>query len=422
MSLYNEDELTAPEWIDRDFIQMVLAKYEKVADVELISYDMSPACMKGDHYASIMFRCKVEYRLGDSIVKRSLIMKTLPVEEDSKKREFLMNSKLFETEIKMYCETLPKFEKILAECGEPTKLSAGLFYHALQPHKILIMEDLCELGYSTVRARYLTEHELKVVYTKLAKLHAVSYMLGQSDEEHESVAQYQDGFLATSLPVVKDMMISGMKSFLKMLSSRQQFAIYVDKVQVISEEMQQSCKDLFNAYKLNGNKGDVFVLNHGDFHMRNMMFKINSEESAKDMLMVDYQISCYAPSCIDLIYSQFMIMSPTMRLQRRHAMMRYYFTEFLRILKKLNFEGDLPKYSLFQQSTLKYRHFAIYCLGVFLPLVLGFLTKTAEELKDVNAAEVSENPDSNSHLYYTPEFIAEVENFMPLLLDEGYLD
>lgn len=55
-------------------------------------------------------------------------------------------------------------------------------------------------------------------------------------------------------------------------------------------------------------------------------------------------------------------------------------------------------------------------------MVLGFLTKTAEELKDVNAAEVSENPDSNSHLYYTPEFIAEVENFMPLLLDEGYLD
>ncbi|XP_058974181.1 uncharacterized protein LOC131800648 [Musca domestica] len=420
MSLFNEDELTAPAWINQDFIKMVLAKYENVADVEIINYDMSPASMKGDHYASIMFRCKVEYRLGDNIVKRSLIMKTLPVEEDSKKREFLMDSKLFETEIKMYSETLPKFEKILAECGEPTKLSAGLFYHALQPHKILIMEDLCELGFNTLRGRYLTEDELKVVYTKLAKLHAVSYMLGQG-EEHESVAQYQDGFMSISLPMMKDMMSYGMKHFLDVLESRDEFAIYVDKVKVIFNELEEACKDLFNAYKTNGNKGDIFVLNHGDFHMRNMMFKLNSEESVEDVMMVDYQISCYAPSCIDLIYSQFMLMSPELRM-RRHSLIRFYFTEFLRILKKLDFEGKLPKYSQFQQSTLKYRHFVMYCMGVLLPLVLGFLAKPAEELKEIDTTKLPENPDMNAYLYFSPEVFEEIRNFMPVLLNEGYLD
>ncbi|XP_073825379.1 uncharacterized protein [Musca autumnalis] len=426
MSLYNEDELTAPAWIDQQFIQMVLSKHEKVENVEILNYEMSPASMKGDHYASIMFRCKVEYRLSNAvdIIKRSLILKTLPVEEDSKKREFLMDSKLFETEIKMYSETLPKFEKILAECGEPTKLCASLFYHALEPHKILIMEDLCELGYNTVRGRYLTEDELQLVYTKLAKIHAVSYMLGQSGEEqdHESVAQYQDGFMTISTPMMKDMMSYGVKHFMDLLTSREEFAIYVDKVKVTFNEMEAACKDLFNVYKMNGDKGDdIFVLNHGDFHMRNMMFKFNTEERIEDVMMVDYQISCYAPSCIDLIYSQFMLMSPELRMQR-HRLMRFYFGEFVRILKKLNFNGKLPKYSQFQQSTLKYRHFVMYCMGVLLPLVLGFLAKPAEDLKDVDTAKLPENPDLNAHLYLAPEVVEEVRNFMPLLLNEGYLD
>ncbi|XP_073819399.1 uncharacterized protein [Musca autumnalis] len=424
MSLYNEDELTAPAWIDQDFIKMVLSKHEKVENVEILNYEMSPASMKGDHYASIMFRCKVEYRLSNAvdIIKRSLILKTLPVEEDNKKREFLMDLKLFETEIKMYSETLPRFETILAECGEPTKLSASLFYHALEPHKILIMEDLCELGYNTVRGRYLTEEELQMVYTKLAKIHAVSYLLGHSEKDHDSVAQYQDGILTISTPLMKDLMTYGMKHFMALLTSRDEFAIYVDKVKGIFDEMETASKELFNVYKMYGDKGgDIFVLNHGDFHMRNMMFKFNTEECIEDMMMVDYQFSCYAPSCIDLIYSQFMLMSPELRMQR-HRLMRFYFGEFVRILQKLNFNGKLPKYSQFQQSTLKYRHFVMFCFGIFLPLVLGFLAKPAEDLKDIDTAKLSENPDQNAYLYMVPEVVEEVRNFMPLLLNEGYLD
>lgn len=146
MSLYNGDELVAPSWIDRGFLEKVLTTYGKGGQVEvtqrknfvnclicinifltnfkIIKYDMSPACMKGDHYGSIMFRCKVEYSFAgnDTIATKSLIIKTLPVEHN-KKRELLQEAGLFETEIRMYAETLPKIEQILAKCGEPTKLA-----------------------------------------------------------------------------------------------------------------------------------------------------------------------------------------------------------------------------------------------------------------------------------------------------------
>lgn len=80
--------------------------------------------MKGDHYASIMFRCNINYNIGNSLdnIQRSLVLKTLP--DEGMKADMLQQSNVFETEINMYTKTLPKIEKILAECGEPTKLAA----------------------------------------------------------------------------------------------------------------------------------------------------------------------------------------------------------------------------------------------------------------------------------------------------------
>lgn len=82
--------------------------------------------MKGDHYASIMFRCKVDYSFsiegGAKSRQQCFVLKTLP--DVGKKAELLQQSKTFETEISMYSKTLPKIEQILKENGEACKLAA----------------------------------------------------------------------------------------------------------------------------------------------------------------------------------------------------------------------------------------------------------------------------------------------------------
>lgn len=81
--------------------------------------------MKGDHYASIMFRCKISFN-SDSYKEskqKSIIIKTMPTEEGPK-RDMLNEANLFETEIGIYTEALPKIEKVFANCGEPIKLAA----------------------------------------------------------------------------------------------------------------------------------------------------------------------------------------------------------------------------------------------------------------------------------------------------------
>ncbi|TMW48628.1 hypothetical protein DOY81_006293 [Sarcophaga bullata] len=353
MSIYNEDELIAPDWINQEFLEKVLRQYEKCEDIN--SFDISPASMKGDHYASIMFRCKLNYKLDSSVndKQKSLIIKTLP--DVGAKNELLKESKVFQTEIKMYSETLPKIEKILKDCGEPTRLSAEIIYQSLEPRKLIIFEDLCESGFDTIRGRYLNEEELKLVYRKIAKLHAVSYMLGVS-EDYESVTQYDAGIFCESVIMSMDLIAKGIFNFIEMLAKHKEFEVYLEKVKALQPEIKETCKALYSAYKSNAGKDHIFVLNHGDFHMRNLMFKLDGNQQAEDLIMVDYQISCFGPSNIDMVYSQYMLMSPELRL-RRNEFMQYYFTEFMRMLKKMNFERVLPRYSEFQITGLKYRHF-----------------------------------------------------------------
>lgn len=207
-----------------------------------------------------------------------------------------------------------------------------------------------------MRDRYLNEDEIKAVYRKIAKLHAVSYMLGHS-EDHEGVTKYQDGIFSSSMVMQNELMANGINYFMDMLSKYEEFKIYYDKIKAMEPNLSKVCKALYTAYKLNKGKGDIFVLNHGDFHMKNLMFKFSKKNHLEDLIMVDYQISCYAPSNIDIVYSQYMMLSSELRL-RRHELSQYYFEEFLKMLKKIRYEGELPVFSEFQIAGIKYRHFS----------------------------------------------------------------
>lgn len=77
--------------------------------------EISPASARGDHY-DVMFRVHVEYSIQKRKFSKSLIIKTTP-EAEGHKKEFLADSKIFQTEIAMFTQVLPKFRAILREAG-----------------------------------------------------------------------------------------------------------------------------------------------------------------------------------------------------------------------------------------------------------------------------------------------------------------
>lgn len=170
---FNEDELEAPSWLNAQFLGGILAAYENCTELKVTDLKISPATAQGDHYASVMFRATAEYSTCNGKFSKPLIIKTMP-EQEGHKKDMLAESHLFETEIGMYCQVLPEFERILVETGDMTKLFAPCLYHSLEPRQVMIFEDLVPLGYSVVRDRSVSLEELKAVFSKLAKWHAVS--------------------------------------------------------------------------------------------------------------------------------------------------------------------------------------------------------------------------------------------------------
>ncbi|KAM7361867.1 uncharacterized protein ACRADG_012731 [Cochliomyia hominivorax] len=421
MSIYNEDELEAPSWINHEFLENVLQQYEKCEHIKINNFDITPASLKGDHYGSVMFRCKLNYNLNKSMgsIKRSFVIKTIP-EEEGTKREMLGASGVFETEISMYKETLPLIEKILADNGEPTKLGAGLIYAALEPHKIIIMEDLCEAGYDTVRGRNLTEDEVKLIYKKIAKFHAVSYVLAKG-ENSQMVTKYDKGLFCNSTIIDMDLIRNGVPNFIKVLSKFTEFSLYVNKIKAMDSEILKGCIRLYKAYKVNPQQDDIYVLNHGDFHMKNLMFKRNKSEQLEDAIMVDYQMNCFAPSTLDTTYSQYLILSPELRM-RKNEFMHYYFEEFIRVLKLLKYPGKLPLYSQFQIASYRYKELGLFLLTTFLPMFVGIILSKAEDLKDIDSTKLMEDVDKMLAVYDNPKYIEDMRRFLPILLTEGYLD
>lgn len=65
---------------------------------------------------------------------------------------------------------------------------------------------------------------------------------------------------------------------------------------------------------------------------------------------------------------------------------------------------------------------ALNMLAIFYPLVIGFLLKSQEELKDTDTNELLENPDMVAQNYKLPAYINDLRKILPILLSEGYLD
>ncbi|XP_011176499.1 uncharacterized protein LOC105208389 [Zeugodacus cucurbitae] len=420
MSLYNADELVAPLWMNTGFFEKVLRSCENDSSIEVINVSISPASMKGDHYASIMFRSKVEYLMGSKefSLTKSVIVKTLP--EEGNKHDMLSQSQLFETEINMYNVTLPKIAHILKIHGDPITLAPRILYCSLKPHKIIVLEDISEQGFEMMRNRFPTENEMKKIYRKLAKLHAVSYMMAQC-EEYKNVTQYQCGICSSDSILEYEMFKSAIHNFIKLLTSQPEVDIYAPKFQAMESEVLRKCHELFCAHR-NGIKTEALVLNHGDFHLKNLMFKFDENSQMQDFIMVDFQLSVYAPPIIDLTYSKYMMCSSLMR-NNYNIYLRTYFEQFNQTLRAINYHGDYLKYCELKLSSLRHRHFSIFIISFFLPLLYTFLSLSPEELKDTDSSKIfSEVNDETGNIYQNPKLVAELRKLLPKLLYEGYLD
>ncbi|CAD6996318.1 uncharacterized protein LOC101451424 [Ceratitis capitata] len=411
---FNSDELQAPEWLNDDFFLKVLTNCEnKTSKIILNNAKISPASMKGDHYASVMFRALLDYDLDGVAQTKSVIVKTIP-ETEGHKKEMLDKSNIFETEINMYNEALPRFEQILRDCGDNTVLKPSCLYSALEPKQVIVLEDLVASGYEVVRDRVLSEEEVKATYAKLAKWHAVSYKIGL--EEPHYFDKIKGGIFTLSFSMDMPFLTDGIKYFVDMLKATPSLQEYLPYFEAIKPNLWEKCRASFAEYREAPQENGCYVLCHGDFHTKNAMFKYqNVSRELEDVMLLDFQVSYFGPLANDLIYSLYLLLDENLRLEF-NTMLYYYYTVFKSTLIKIGFTGSLPTLEQIRQQYYRQRYFELFIVVTFLPIRFAF-TDQGDRCENALTSD-----DFRRNMYYTKGYLKYLEEILPRYLHLGYFE
>ncbi|KAH8384019.1 hypothetical protein KR009_011740 [Drosophila setifemur] len=407
---FNDDELVPPEWLDSGFIKEVLQSHEQTPGVNVIDVSFSPATAKGDHYASIMFRAKVKYTTPKGEFTKSLIIKTMP-EADGHKKDMLGGSPIHITELGMYMKVLPEFERILRQAGDQTKLFAECFYHSMEPHQVLIFEDLVESGYFIPRDRDVTLEETKCAYFKLAKWHAAS--LKVQNEQPDFLKEYTNGLLEMPHFLHEAFITSGIANFVELLGKEPELNKYKPYFENIKDDFLDRLMAEWNEWRNNPKVDQYRTLCHGDLHLRNMMFKYE-KESLKDCMLLDFQLSNLFPLSTDLIYSTYMLLEPAFRWEHWEEIINYYFSVFEDTLKKIDYKGEMPTQADLWDRLHQHKFFELFLISTFLPLSWALRDKSAD------MGDLLQNEESIRNSFNSQGYIKDVKILLARLDKFGY--
>ncbi|XP_053958392.1 uncharacterized protein LOC128863303 isoform X1 [Anastrepha ludens] len=411
--MYNEDELNASDWLNKDFFEKVLKNVEnkstKVTDLVL-----TPGTLKNDHYASVLFRAKVSYTVGTQPAQEkvnSYIIKTEPFVEGQKK-DLVGDLHLFQTEIRMYTEVLPLIEGVLRQYGDDTVLGPKLIHCSDSSPSFVVFEDLTQQGYTTLGYRHINSDEIKIALLKLAKLHAISYKLSQ--EKENIFAGIDKGSINTVDQESFTFIKNATKLMKEVLSEHGDLRKFVPLIESVEHIFLSSSIDMFNENR-DGRLDGICVLNHGDFHAKNIMVQ-NVDGKLKDLMLLDYQISIFGSPAIDLHYAFIMMFSPEMRREKFDELLYYYITNFQETLRKTEYKGRIPTNVEFRQELQKRRYWGLFLLLSFLVFRYTF----ADEKGDI--AKVVENEEAQKNQLRDPKLLNELRELLPRFLYNGYFE
>uniref|UniRef100_A0A1Y9H2D8 CHK kinase-like domain-containing protein n=1 Tax=Anopheles dirus TaxID=7168 RepID=A0A1Y9H2D8_9DIPT len=346
---------TPPAWLDNAFLESVLRKSEGDKDLVVVSVDSTPVGKPGEYLASQLFRLTVQClapKLDDPVKK--LVVK---IDPDKGILADTMDKTLFRTELKMYGEFLPRLQRILADNERPIQLPKCV-HIGESPQVVIILEDLAPDGW---KGHDLIEsfEEAKPITIAIARFHAASYYLSKNKTDFES---FQTDLFKKKHPVLDWMFGNNLKAFndaLRNWAGCEQF------VEPFERAHADYCDRLHSIYSCH-TPGRVYnVLNHGDFHAKNLLHQFNDEGAIVESRYLDFQACCWSTPAIDLYYLLNNIVHYKVKAAHKEDLISFYHTEFTATLKAIGFLGYIPtlldlQIELLQNGFLDVLHYTCF--------------------------------------------------------------
>lgn len=132
---------------------------------------------------------------------------------------------------------------------------------------IIIFEDILPEKFEMIQTP-LNKESLIMVMKKLGKFHALTYYM---NDQHEEVENYKEGFVSGKLLANNTFLQDNFNAFADEIGLwRPKYTAVAEKLVKLKPTFVERLKPIYTVTK----PGIGYnVLNHGDFHIKNMLFK-----------------------------------------------------------------------------------------------------------------------------------------------------
>lgn len=403
------NEVKSPLWMNQTFFTDVVRHHASDVKAELTNYQIKPSLTLGEHFGSSMFRVEINYSTSSKPEDLlSVVIKVPPIA--GVQAEFSETSPIFEVEQEMYMKPLIEIKALLESVGDFSQIQPKLIYQAVKPHRVIVMEDLGVSGYAKILQPLQHFEDSKMVFERLAKFHAAGFYLIK--EKKADFSRFNHSLFHIKDKFIKEkFLLESIDALTDVLHSWGGNEEYVARLKVFRENFMEMGQRLYEP-----DSDGYNVLNHGDFHIKNLMFKKNGEK-LEDIFFLDFQISILANPCVDLFYALYNLISDENRRTRRNEIIRDYHCEFAKTLKRLGFIGKVPSLLDLQMNLVKHGQMEVLKCIVF---KIFFFTDAA----DAQIDEVIGSPDSKKlkvMIYNDPRYKEFIMLELPRLVQMGFL-
>ncbi|KAL7013979.1 hypothetical protein ACKWTF_015679 [Chironomus riparius] len=367
-----------PPWLDQELFNNAIQTYESDPHAKVISFDIKAATQPGENFASAVYRATIKFtsKYQKDVKEMSVIIKTQPVNVDLPGMEHMKDTTLFKNEIGVYLNVLGEMQELITSAGYKDVMCPRLIYQTMTPKPVIMLEDVTLSGFDTAIKSIHEDFELsKMVIKRLAKFHAASFYL--QNEQKIDATQF-DACIFKVEPICNMIYGNSYDTLIGLMSKWEGFEEFVEPLKKMRQSyMEKSAK----SYTACTGSGAFNVLNHGDFHFKNMLYKMDKDGGkVEDFVMYDFQICVYSTPAIDICYYLYNFVSDEDRISRFNEILATYHEQFVEALKKFGYLKQPPTLLDLQVEMLKNGHLQAQCAMLLYPfMILDMSTFTAED-------------------------------------------
>lgn len=197
----------------------------------------------------------------------------------------------------------------------------------------MIFDDLTVDKYEVVYDQQDLPH-LKMIIEKIAKYHALSKVLVENGMSEITTfkMEFTDEMKAIMMPVSRVL-----AQLVKVVKTWPGYEKIGEKV----EDFIPKLFDFAHKAMTRDYSHEFNVLNHGDFHLRNLMFKRNADGELSEVIFLDFQMPNYNIPSFDLTGLLNTMGTFDVR-SNEEEVFKLYHENLVANLKRYGYKGDLP--------------------------------------------------------------------------------